>query len=227
MRKSRALWVLSAAAMLPAAAAGQGFGLGVKAGTVGIGVEGAVALGSLVNLRAGGALLPFSFDATLEDIDWTVDLPSSYLQVGLDLYPTGGGFRIMGGLLYKPDEATIEANLTQSENIGGEDYTPQEIGTLTGSIESSSLAPFIGIGFGKHTSPGLGFFFDLGAAFLGEPELTLDAEGGTLSENGDFRARLEQERVRVQEEMQNDEFPQRLLKLWPLAQVGLRIGLGG
>jgi hypothetical protein len=214
---------------LPGAAAAQGFGLGVKAGTIGVGVEGALALGSMVNLRAGGALLPVSFDATLEDIDWTIELPSSYLQVGLDLYPTGGGFRLMGGLLYKPDEPRLEADLTSSQEIGGREYTPAEIGTLVGSVESSSLAPFLGIGFGKHTNSGFGFYADLGAAFLGEPALVLEQQGGTMSdaERAEFQTRLETERREVEADLQADEMPQRLLKIWPVLQVGLRIGLGG
>lgn len=228
MRK--ALMVLGLiATLVPAGLAGQGFGLGVKAGTVGIGVEGALALGSMVNVRAGGALVPINFDATLEDIEWSIDLPSSYLQVGLDLYPTGGGFRLMGGLLYKPDEAELEASFTQPQEIGGREYTAEQIGTLVGSIESSSLAPFLGIGFGKHTSSGFGIFADLGLAFLGDPELLLEQVGGSLSaeERAEFEDRLETERREVEADLQADEFPQRLLKTWPFVQVGLRIGLGG
>ena len=35
----------------------------------------------------------------LSDIKFEVNLPSSFAQVGLELFPSGAGFRIGGGLL--------------------------------------------------------------------------------------------------------------------------------
>ncbi|NIR80887.1 MAG: hypothetical protein GWO00_21790, partial [Gemmatimonadetes bacterium] len=65
--------------------------------------------------------------------------------------------------------------------------------TLTGRIHSGERAPYLLVGFGKHTAPGFGLFLDVGAAFTGDPEVTLDAEGGTFSDQAELEARLEEE----------------------------------
>lgn len=224
MRKSLAVVALALALTFPAAALAQtGFGIGVKAGSIGVGVEGAVSLGSMLNLRGGGALFPvdweFTHDTQAGDLEFDLNLPDSYLNLGLDLYPGGGGFRISGGLLFKPDDPSIEATPTGTVEFGGETFNREEVGTITGEIDSGSVAPFAAIGFGNHTRSGFGFFVDLGAALLKEPELTLRAEGGTRSQ--DVNQRLEQERQEIEDEL--DKY----LKIYPIVQIGVRIGLGG
>lgn len=223
MRKRVTVLALLVPFILPVALAAQGFGIGVKAGTLGVGLEGALALGGKVNLRVGGGMLPYDPTLTLGDIEFDIDLPDKYFNVGLDLYPTGGGFRLMGGLIYKPDEMQLEASFTKSQDIGGFVYTPAQIGTLAGSVESGSLAPFVGIGFGRHTASGVGIFVDLGASFVGEPELTLTSVGGSLTgaEKTVFNGRLETERQQTEDDMGG------YLKIYPVLQLGLRIGVGG
>ena len=73
----------------------------------------------------------------------------------------------------------------------------------------------------------MGIFVDLGAAFLGEPDISLSAEGGTFSNNTLFKSELQKEEDKVQADIQENKMPQRLLKLWPILQIGVKFGLGG
>lgn len=223
MRKSLAVGLVAALALPAAATAQVGFGVGVKAGSIGVGAEAAVALGQSLAIRGGGALFPVDFDGTFSDIEFAVDLPDTYMNVGVDFYPTAGGFRLSGGMLFKPDNPELRGTFTQNQEIGGREYTPEQIGTLVGVIDSGKSAPFAAIGFGRHTSSGIGFFLDLGAAFLSEPTLSLTQEGGNLNsfEQAEFDQRLEDERQSMEEDLGG------YLKIYPILQLGLKLGLGG
>ena len=86
-----ALLALSIA--LPAAASAQ-VGVGVRAGTTGLGGDLGIALSPNLVLRGGLGIQPVNPNMTLSDIKFEVNLPSSFAQVGLELFPSGAGFRI-------------------------------------------------------------------------------------------------------------------------------------
>jgi len=196
--------------------------VGVKVGSIGVGAEGAIGFGSNLAVRAGAALFPVNPDVTLSELEVSLNLPDTYMNLGVDFYPSAGGFRLSGGLLFKPDDPELRGTFTTNQNIGGRTYTPQQIGTLVGVIDSGKTAPFAMIGFGRHTRSGLGFYTDLGAGFLKEPTLTLRQEGGSLSpaEKAQFDQDLERERREMEEDLGS------YLRIYPILQLGLRIGLG-
>lgn len=151
----------------PPVASGQ-VGVGIRAGTVGLGADIALTMSPNIQLRGGAAIQPWNPTFTISDIEYTVNLPGSFINVGLDFFPTGGGFRIGGGVLFKPDDTSISGVFAGSVDIGGQSYTGSQVGTLTGTVTSKSAAPYAMIGFGKHASSGIGLFLDLGATFVGE-----------------------------------------------------------
>jgi hypothetical protein len=218
MRKTiLALTLVTLVGLAPSASA-QGVGIAGRAGTVGIGVEGALGLSPNLVVRGGLALMPFEFESTIDDIDFTVELPDSWYNIGLDFYPTGS-FRIGGGMLFKSEGPTLTGEPTTSVDIGGVDYTPEELGTLHGSLVSGDTAPYVLIGFGNHTDAGFGFFVDLGVAFLGDPEIELDAQGGSYPDQAELRRQLD-----LQETELEDEAGQ-YLSYYPFLSVGVRFGL--
>ena len=213
-----ATFLLAALLASPPAASAQ-VGVGIRAGTLGLGADLAIALSPNIQIRGGGAIQPVDPTFTISDIKYTMDLPGSFVNVGIDLFPTGGGFRIGGGLLYKPDDISISGEFTESVDIGGRSYPGSEVGTLTGTVSSKSTAPYAMIGFGKHASSGIGLFLDLGAAFVGEQTLTLTATGAAAS-NSQFIADLESERMDTEDDLNK-------VKIYPMVNLGLRIGVGG
>lgn len=210
---------LAISTIVPGRAEAQQIGVGGRVGTLGLGAEAAVALTDRVVVRGGLGLMPVEPSLTVSDIDVTLELPTWY-NVGVDLYVTGA-MRIGGGLLFKADDPTLTGVFTTDQDIGGQTFTPQEIGTLIAVIDSKGQVPYALIGFGKHTAPGVGLFFDLGVAFLGAPDFRLSAEGGTLSDDsGPFRDALDAEAAQFEEDSG------RYLEFWPILSLGLRIGIG-
>ena len=220
----RSLLVLSTAAALalPGSLAAQGVGIGARAGTLGLGAEAALGLTDAFVIRGGIGLMPLEPSATFNNIDFTVNLPSTMSTIGVDLY-LGGSFRIGGGILFKPDDPTLDAEIRadKSVDIGGQTYTSSQVSKLTGTVDSKDKAPYVLIGFGKHTSTGFGLFLDLGVAFIGDPTIHLKATGDpAVIGSADFKSRLDQEARNVQDDIGS------YLKVWPILNLGLRLGVG-
>jgi hypothetical protein len=210
---------LAASASASAHAAAQTAGVGLRVGTLGFGADVAFALGERIVARGGVGLNPIDPETRFSEIDVTAELPTWY-NVGLDLY-LNGALRLGAGVLLKPSDPTLRGVFTQDQEVGGQTFTPEEIGTLIGVIDSRGQAPFVLIGFGKHTATGIGLYVDLGLAFLGQPEFELDAVGGTLdSSSGQFRAALDRE----EQEFEDDAGA--YLRFWPIVNLGLRFGVG-
>jgi hypothetical protein len=188
-----------------------------RAGTLGIGGEAAVGITDQLVIRGGLGLTPFEPRARFDDLLVTLTLPTWY-NIGLDLY-VNGAMRLGGGVLFKADDPELVGTFNTPPDIGGTTFTSQELGTLTGVIDSPDRVPYVLLGFGKHTAPGIGLFVDVGVAFLGDPSVTLEASGGTLSNDPSTRAALDQEAQNFEDDMRT------YLKFWPILSLGLRVGL--
>lgn len=230
MKKS--LFALSAAALIlvPGHLAAQGFAVAGRAGTLGIGAEAALGLGPNLAVRGGVGLMPIERDASSfwdagDNVDLTIKLPKTWYNVGLDLY-LGGGFRVGGGMLFKPDDPTLTGTLsgTASIDIGGTTYTASDVAEVIGAVDSKSQAPYAIIGFGRHTKSGIGLFLDLGLAFLGDSPVTLEATKGNSAviNSPEFQSRLRQE----EQSLEND-LPTWARSYWPILNLGIKVGIGG
>lgn len=211
--------VLVASCVLAQSASAQAIGVAARAGTFGLGGEAALGLGNRLVVRGGLGLMPLEVDATVDDIDLTFELPRTWSNVGVDLY-LSDIVRLGGGFLFKPDDVTLTATPTVPQDIGGQEFTPEQIGTLLGSLDSGGRAPFALIGFGKHTSTGIGLSLDLGAAFFQETRVTLDSKGGTLSDDPDFQDQLDAEARNFEQDLP------KYIDIWPILNLGLRLGVG-
>lgn len=228
--KMRLLVVGALAALVaPHALSAQALGVAVRGGTMGFGAEGAVGFGQSVVVRAGLGLLPIEpnvagFLDLGDDVKAKLELPGSWYNLGVDLY-LGGSFRIGGGMLRKPDDPTltITASSNDQVDIGDETYSGEDVSEIRGTLSAKNSAPYLIVGFGKHTSTGVGLFLDMGVAFLGDPQVTLEATEGnqTVIDSAAFQTQLAQEEQKV-----NDDLPVWAKRYWPILSVGLRIGLG-
>jgi hypothetical protein len=219
---------LAALILAPLSLSAQQLGIAARAGTIGVGVEGAVGLADRLVIRGGIGFLPLEVDPTSlwdlgEGISTTLKLPDKWYNAGVDLY-LGSTFRIGGGMLFKPDDPTISGTLTASASIdiGGQTYTVEDVAGITGKLVSKARAPYVLIGFGKHTSSGIGFFLDLGMVLLGDPDVQLTATGNSsLINSSDFESRLRTEEQSLENKAGT------YLKYWPIVNLGLRVGIGG
>lgn len=203
---------------LPGHSFAQGAGIGARVGTLGVGAEAAIGLTDRIVLRGGIGFVPLEPSATFNDIDVTLTLPTLY-NAGIDFY-LNGAFRIGGGVLFKKEDPTLRATFNSAQDIGGTTFSPTEIEGLKGTIDSSNSAPYVLIGFGKHTADRIGLFLDIGVAFMGDPTVTLNADGGTKANDAATRTALDQEAMDFEGDMRA------YLRYWPILSLGLRVGLG-
>jgi hypothetical protein len=211
--------ILLAATMAigPTALQGQGVSLGVNAGTTGVGGNLVLGLTSKLGLRAGLGVLPFSFEGDLDEATFTIEPPPLFGTAGLDVQLIGP-LRVMAGVLYRSDDVRFDAEFTSGREVGDEFY--DESGTLSGALTSSSVAPYLGIGFGRVIGAGIGFYTDFGVAFTGDPGVEVTASGD-ITEVPGFYDDLEQERQKIEADLSD------VYRYWPMLSIGINIGFGG
>jgi hypothetical protein len=211
--------VLLAAAALPADASAQ-LGIAGRVSTLGIGAEVSYRASRLVGLRAGGNWLRFTRDGTVDEIDYEITPKLTNATALLDLFPFGGAFHLTGGLMVNGNEGRLDAVLNQPVQIGGNTYSPQEVGSLVGAVTFDDIAPYAGLGFAAGGS--VSFLFDLGVAFSGRPRATLAGNTNlTGVDKAIFDANVELERMELQAEIDDREY----LKYHPVVSIGIRIRL--
>lgn len=223
MKKTAVALAALFAVALPATASAQ-ISIGARAGTLGLGGEVSVGLGRMLAVRGGIGVVPYEYDGTVSDVDYTVTFPERIWNVGVDVYPFGGGLRLSGGILNRP-KFELEAVGQQTANIGGRTYTGNFNiqGDFTNERET---APYAAIGFGRATGSGFGFFMDLGAAFVGKAAVELSGTCTETSTNQpcpEFSSRLEAEEDAAQADL--DELGS-FVEIHPILQIGIRFGLG-
>lgn len=190
--------------------------IGVTAGTSGVGAEAQFALGSIFVLRGAVDTLGFDLDETYDDVAYSGRFDFDTLGAFVDLHPLANGFFISGGAYLGQRNIGLNATPSAPVRIGGQTFTPAQVGTLTGEIKLKDVAPFAGLGFDNtftRTSR-WGFRALAGVAWSDKPEVGLSASGGTLSNDPTFRARLADEARAIQSDVENYGF-------YPIVQLGL------
>jgi len=223
-------WIVLTLILLaaPPFVSAQGLAIGARAGTLGLGGEVAFGLSNVFVLRGGFGVFPFEFEGTFDDMvvsdpggavtgqEYTISFPTSMWSAGIDIYLGGGPIRLMGGIMGRADNLEITSEVTEPVEIGNTEYDVP--GSLIGTLEQRGIAPYAGIGFGKHTAGGFGFFLDIGAALAGEADVRFDVTGPLGSVSGI------QEDLRI---LENDveEDAGGYLKVWPIVSIGIKIPL--
>lgn len=202
----------------PPALAAQGLTVGARAGTLGLGAEVAMGLSDMITVRGGFGLFPLEYEGEFDEQGYTVFFPTSIWSAGVDLYLGGGPIRLMGGVMGRSGNLEVESSWTDERTIGDETY--QGSGSLKGILEQAAVAPFAGIGFGKHTRGGFGFFLDMGLAFTGDPDVSL-VPGGEIANQPGIQEEIEREEQNIEEDAGG------YLKYWPIISIGFKIPLFG
>ncbi len=187
-------------------------------GTPGVGIEGQVALGPVFVLRAGVDTLGYDVDQTFDDVEYSGRFDFDTVSAFIDVHPFQNAFLISGGVYVGDRDIALSARPTGPVDIGGQTFTPGQIGTLSGAIKLSETAPFVGIGFDDafYREGHFGFRAIAGVAWSETPEVALGSTGGSLSNDPAFRARLEQEARDISKEAEDKGF-------FPIVQLGATV----
>ncbi len=212
--KRTVLLVCLACVLCPGTSLALDYGLGIRAGTQGLGAEGALGVKKWITLRGGlyGGSLSRDFEEGGNDYEGTLTVGGPGLLV--DFFPMRGKFRLTAGMFSNENEIEFDTTPTVPIEIGDNTYNPADVGRLDGTVEFDSSATYLGIGWGNVAkgSGRLGFVFDVGALFQGSPKVSLVSSSTVSGLDADIQAELD--------EIENDieDFD-----IWPVLSVGVAI----
>jgi hypothetical protein len=188
--------------------------LGLRLGTLGIGVEFSRLLGDNFGFRVGGNYFSLNQTSTKKDITYDATLKLQAFTGLLDWYPASRGtFHVTAGVISnpltfsgigKPTGGTITINKVP--------YTQSQVGTLNASIKYASASPYFGIGFGTPASKagGFGMLFDIGAA-IGKPKVDLSSPNAGSTPG--LQANIDAQKASMQTDANK-------LPVWPVISLG-------
>lgn len=203
-------WLALSGLLVAGTAAAEGFALGVKAGTLGAGIEATYGLSERFNLRFGINSYTYDYDETASGICYDAELDLGSGALLIDWHPFAGVFRISAGYMRNDNVLRLTATPTEPQEIGGVPYNPGDIGTLHGEMTFEENVPYFGIGWGNAArGKGLGMSFEIGAMFQDSPQVALTAENSNISQ-----ADLDQEAREIEEDLEEFE-------IYPVISFGL------
>ena len=133
MKKLLPIFVIFfAAAILPQKVQSQDFAAALKVNTLGISVEGIRSFGPNFNARLGLAFFSYSADGgggTGDDYKYSGSLDLFSISALADYFPWERGFRVTAGLLVNLKKCDAEMIPTKTYTVGGDQYTPDKLGT--------------------------------------------------------------------------------------------------
>lgn len=213
---ARLIALAAACAAASTAASAQTMALGVNIGTPGIGLQASAKVSDMLVIRGAVDGLSISRDEDYSDIAY--DGKAKLFTGGLfaDLHPGGGAFFVSGGAYVGKRKINLTAQPTAAVDIGGQTFTPAQVGRIDGEAKLSNLQPFVGLGFDNTFvgERGWGLRAMAGVSFSKRPDVDLTASGGTLSNDANFQARLRAEEAEARDDAKD-------FKYFPVVQVGL------
>jgi hypothetical protein len=170
-------------ALFTSAMASAEVGASLRAGTLGLGLEFNVGLTETLNLRLGYST--YDYDDTLEETEVTYDgeIKLRNPSALLDWHAFGGGFRFSFGAIATDTKIEATGRPTGGTyELDGQVFTASQVGSLRGTVEmGNSVSPYIGLGWGNTVDAAgrVTFLFDIGAVYMGTPEVNLIATCAT------------------------------------------------
>lgn len=214
MRTShKAATILVALLATPAAAnADDNLWLGVKAGTLGIGIEGTWRPIDWLDLRVGANRYNYDDTGSQAGInyDGTLQLQTYYGTANFR-FPLSP-FRVSLGYYSNSNKIELQSKDSPTFDVGGIIYTATEVGTLTSETDWESTSPYLGAGFDFELFNKVGLNFDFGVLWQGDPRVSLSSDG-ILSDNQLFQDALEAERAELEDDLS-------ALKAYPVVSLG-------
>lgn len=179
MSKSITKAVLLALVLVSSSAANADLGLGVKAGTLGLGIEGRWSPLPWLDMRLGANQYDFGTSGSQAGIDYDATLAmDTYYLTGNFRFPLSP-FRITAGAFSNGNELqmTSQDTLGADFNIGGVPFSSADVGALQSITSFGSTAPYFGFGYDFEAFGKVGFNLDFGVLWQGEPTVSLNATG--------------------------------------------------
>lgn len=129
----------------------------------------------------------------------------------VELYPTGGNFRLSGGLRMNDLSYDLSGTLPDGYSRGGTSFIGSGDTQVDGTIRYTDPAKVATIGYHGEITPNIFLSADIGAMFLTGLDVDLSSSGGASSD------------PRFQQELNDIEDTISKFKIYPIAKIGLTI----
>jgi hypothetical protein len=209
-----AVLVVTLLAGSAAMAENNNFWVGVKAGTLGLGLEGSWRPIPWLDFRAGANRFDYDDSGSQAGINYDGTLTlETYYATGNFRFPMSP-FRMTVGAFSNGNELELVSQPPASGfyEIGGAIFPASEVGTLSSGTSFDSMAPYLGAGFDFSIANRLGLTLDFGVLWQGEPIVTLTADG-SLANDPVFETALAVERQQLEDEVKD-------FKAYPVVSLG-------
>ena len=213
---------LVATLAMGAAGAAHAAGVGLRAGTTGLGADIGFSLMPTLSARLGYSGLSYSRTIDVTDVDYDGKLRLSNFNALLDFSPLPGPFRITGGFIFNDNKVDVTGKPSSGTyTLNGNVYPAAAVGSLSGTVKAGNrAAPYLGIGYGNVAGLGINFYFDLGVMFQGTPSASLSASCGSAVP-ASLCSQVQRDVAAEQSKLQNEISG---FKYYPVANIGITIG---
>lgn len=196
-------------------------GVHAQASTTGfIGIDGGYKFSPNLHARLGLNTVGFNYNYKSEGIDYSANFKPTNIHLLGDYFPFGGGLRLTGGFVIQNNQFTATAKPSANNQItlNGTTYDASQVGNIGGEGKfGSSVAPYLGIGFGTPINSGFGFNIDAGVMFAGSPTVALSANNISSSIPTAIQNQIRSD-LAAQEQKTNADL--RGFNLYPVLSIG-------
>lgn len=209
---------LAALALVACNTASADFGVGLKAGTLGLGLEGRWSPLPWLDVRMGVNSFEYDDNGSQAGIDYDATFSlDTYYATGNFRFPLSP-FRVTAGVVSNGNEFSMVSQDTSGLDfdIGNGSFSAADVGTLQSVTSFGSTAPYLGVGYDFEIFGKVGLNLDFGVLWQGEPSVTLEATGLATAPPAiqtELAAQLENERLELEDEMSD-------FKAWPVVSLG-------
>jgi len=154
--------------------------LGIRAGTLGGGLELSYALSQRAAVRLNVDRYNRTQSSDQDNIQYDMKLKLQTASLLGDWFPFANNFRISAGAMFNGNKFTMKGQPTGGTfTINDQTYAAAEVGSLEAEVKFKKAAPYFGIGYGRPINRGLSLIFDAGIMFQGSPRSKIDVSCGT------------------------------------------------
>jgi hypothetical protein len=191
------------------------FTLSPQIGTLGYGAGVGFRIARIAGVRLIGNSGSYSRNLHKENIKYSGTLHLQNFGGLVDLYPTGGRFRLTGGALSNRDHISLISDPTNVITIDGVQYSSAIVGYVTGDVTFKRIAPYIGLGWGAASGSRWSLTLDAGAIQQGSPKFSVTPHP-TIPQlvPASFYVDLERERAKTENDLRN-------YRWYPVVTIGV------
>ncbi|WP_367104380.1 hypothetical protein [uncultured Psychrobacter sp.] len=199
-------------------------------GTLGYGANVAWSINETTELQAGwagGDVSDLKDNFDVDDIEYDIDdADFSNPYIGVQLRPAANWFTVGAGIIVPDNDFDVTARADDNFfEIDDVSYNAADVGNLSGTMEHrNKLAPYATIGFRPNISNNWGVFGEIGAAYMGRTDATVNPVGNGdetvnfTAENGTVTGTTTREDVaqRAEQELEDKDW----LEWFPIVKLG-------